>query len=140
MYQVRRRYAMLLAALSLIAARESGAQPLPAEFEGRAIANITFDPELQPLDADQIHSILPVRTGEPYRSADIRAAIERLYSTGRYRNIEVDAEPANGGVALRFITQQTWFIGHVTAEGSFSDPPNTGQIVSASRLDLGQRF
>ncbi len=132
---------MLLAALSLIAARGDCAQAPPAqEFEGRIIANISFDPQRQPLDAGQIHSILPVRTGQPYRSADIRAAIERLYGTGRYRNIEVDAEPANGGVALRFITKPAWFIGHVTADGDFSEPPNTGQIVSASRLNLGQRF
>ena len=141
MYQVRRRYAMLLAALSLIAARARGAQLATApQFEGRVIANISFDPQRQPLDPDQIYSILPVRAGEPYRSAKIRAAIERLYSTGRYRNIEVDAESANGGVALRFITQPTWFIGYVTAEGDFSDPPSTGQIVSASRLNLGQHF
>ena len=45
-----------------------------------------------------------------------------------------------GGVAVKFITKNSWFIGDVAVEAEFSDPPTHGQIVSASGLDLGAPF
>ncbi len=111
-----------------------------AAFEGQPVASVGFDPARQPLDAAEMASILPIKVGQPYRAADIRAAIERLYATGRYQDIEADASPASNGVAVRFITKASWFVGDVAAEADFSEPPSAGQIVNASRLDLGAPF
>ncbi len=146
MKQVRHRHATFLAAVSLIVAHASGAQspPDPAlaahAYQGKLIGSISFAPANQPLDSAQLQSILSVRIGRIFRESEIRASIERMYATGRYQDIQVDAENVSGGVAIRFITKPSWFIGHVTAQGNFSDPPDVGQIVSASRLDLGQPF
>ena len=121
------------------------AQPLLAQgqyqkFEGKEIVNIQFVPVAQPLDPDELFQILPLKRGQPLRIADIRASIDHLYATGRYSDIQVDAEPYGDGAIIRFITSNSWFIGNVHAAGKISDPPNSGQLENASQLDLGQPY
>src|SRR5574340_341861 len=117
-----------------------GAAAQPGRWEGRRIATILFVPPDQPLDPQEIRQILPLKIGTPLRMADIRAAIERLYATGRYEDIQVDAESNNQDVIVRFITRDSHFIGHVSVAGNISIPPNAGQLVNATRLELGQPF
>ncbi len=81
-----------------------------------------------------------MKVAQEYSAAAIREAIERLYATGRYQDIQVDASPADGGLAIRFITKNSWFIGKVATKGDVGEPPNAGQIVNASRLRLGDPF
>jgi outer membrane protein assembly complex protein YaeT len=109
-------------------------------FENQPIVSVNFEPAQQPLDANEMAGILPVKAGRPYRAADVRNAIERLYATGRYQDIQVDATPAANGLAVRFITKNSWFVGDVSADEDFSEPPSTGQIVNAAHLDLGTPF
>jgi outer membrane protein insertion porin family len=111
-----------------------------AAFEGRRIVNIAFEPVQQPIERGELFEILPVKPEQIYKSSGIRAAIERLYATGRYQDIQVDASMTSGGVDLRFITKSSWFIGQVTATDDIADPPSPGQIVNASRLQLGDPF
>jgi outer membrane protein assembly factor BamA len=111
----------------------------PSAFEGRRITQVIFDPPQQPLQAAEIDRILPVKAGQMYTSASIRTAIERLYATGRYQDIQVDATGADG-VQVTFLTKNSWFVGKVSASGDIADPPNAGQIVNASRLQLGGPF
>ena len=87
-----------------------------------------------------INTILPLKRGEPFHTADARDTIQKLYATGRYEDIVIDANPHNGGVQVRITTRSSWFIGRVEIEGDVPDPPNAGQLVTASRLDLGQPF
>jgi len=107
-------------------------------YEGKNIARIVFIPREQPLDPEELYRILPVKEHTRLRLEDVRAAIDRLYATGTYADIQVDAELSNGDVILRFITQNNWFIGRVAVEGRVKDPPNAGQLVNASRLELGE--
>ena len=111
-----------------------------ATFEGQRIVNIVFDPVDQPLEASQLNAILPVKRGENYTADNTRAAIERLYATGRYQDIQVDVSPSPGGLVVRFITKNSWFIGNVSASIDLAEPPNAGQIVNASHMDLGDPF
>src|SRR5262245_37928640 len=107
-------------------------------YEGKNIARIVFVPREQPLDPDELYRILPVKERTKLRLEDVRASIDRLYATGVYADIQVDAELSNGDVVLRFITQNNWFIGRVAVEGQIKDPPNPGQLINASRLELGE--
>ena len=116
------------------------AQDTPNQFEGLPVVSITFDPARQPLDPAEIADFLPVKKEEPYRSGSIRTAIEHLYATGRYQDIQVDASAAPGGVALRFITKNSWFVGDVAVEADLSEPPAPGQIASTAQLSLGTSF
>lgn len=118
------------------------AASLPAfsQFEGRPIVEVQYSPAQQPLDPQDLQQIQPVRAGARYRSEDIAAAIDRLFATGRYRDIQVDAEPKGDGVVVRFLTAERWFVGHVGAGGKMPKPPDSGQIIAASRMDLGTPF
>jgi outer membrane protein insertion porin family len=110
------------------------------EFEGRQISEIRFDPAAQPVASSEISAILPLKAKTALRMADVRLAIERLYATGRYQYIEVRAEPAGPDVRVVFATRNSWFIGHVSVSGKVGEPPNQGQLVNATALDLGQPF
>jgi outer membrane protein assembly complex protein YaeT len=128
------------ALLCLAAARPASLAAETSTYEGKKVVNILFDPHQQPLEPSEIAEILPLKTGQPFRMTTERAAIERLFATGRYADIEVDVEPYNDGVIVKFITKNSWFIGNVSAGGKISSPPNAGQLVSATRLELGQPY
>ena len=107
-------------------------------YEGKTVGRILFTPREQPVDPEELYRILPVRERTPLRLDDVRAAIERLYATGTYSDIQVDAELSGGEVVLRFITENSWFIGRVAATGNVKGPPNPAQLANASRLTLGE--
>jgi outer membrane protein insertion porin family len=132
--------ALAYASLVLLSFAAALPRPLWAQYqkyEGKEIANIRFDPVRQPLEAEELHDLLPLKLHQPLRIADVRSAIERLWATGRYADIRVDAQPYDGGVALTFLTRNSWFVGDVSVTGNVSAPPNAGQLENAARLDLG---
>jgi outer membrane protein insertion porin family len=111
----------------------------PAEYEGKPIAGLQFDPATQPLTFDQLVAMLPLRIGQPLRASDLRDAIQRLYQTGEYADIAVDATLAPAGVNLKFITKPAYFIGYFDVNG-VSEPPNAGQLLVATKLVLGGAY
>jgi outer membrane protein assembly factor BamA len=112
----------------------------PAEYEGKAVVHVRFEPASQPLKADDLNRLVAFSEGVPLHLADVRAAIKRLFGTGSYSNIEVDTEPAPGGLNLVFRTTTQWFVGPVEVTGKIHLPPNTAQLTSSTRLDLGTPF
>ncbi len=108
----------------------------PNDYEGKPIASVQFDPAMQQLTFEQLMAMLPLRIGQPLRAADLRDSIQRLYQTGEYSDIAVDATLAPSGVALKFITKPAYFIGYYDVNG-VPDPPNAGQLLVASKLTLG---
>lgn len=126
----------LLACAQMVLAQAS-------KYEGQPIADIQYVPPEQPLTAAELASAVPLKKGEPLRLTDVHAAIERLYATGAFEDIQVDAEaapPPATGVTVRIITKNSWFVGNVAVLGRISDPPNRGQLVNVTRLSLGQPF
>jgi outer membrane protein insertion porin family len=109
-------------------------------FEGKRIVAIDYTPAEQPLAPEDLKEAQTLKLGAPLRADDLGAAIDRLYATGRYDDIEVDAEPAAGGVTLRFITTLRQFVGHLGLTGKISVPPNGGQIQNTASLRLGQPY
>jgi len=110
------------------------------KYEGQPVVNIRFEPAEQPLEGAELFDMLPLKRDQPLRMSVVRSSVERLFATGRYRDIQVDAEPYNGGVIVKFITVNSWFIGNVSVSGNVDDPPNRGQLSNATRLDLGQPY
>ncbi len=113
------------------------------EYEGKPIAAVQFDPAMQPLTLDQLMAMLPLRIGQPLRASDLRDSIQRLYQTGEYADIAVDATlsqaGAPAGVILKFITKPAYFIGYFDVSG-VPDPPNEGQLLVATKLTLGGAY
>src|SRR5262249_5415816 len=77
--------------------------------------------------------------GATFHEHELRDAIQNLFASGRFADLAVDAEETPEGVALRFITQNAYFVGHVDIS-SVHQPPNSGQLISATRLRLGMPF
>ena len=144
MRMVRPTLAHLACAISILTVFEPSLLAQAQEYEGKPIVTIQFEPKEQPLDASELHDLLPLKQDQPLRLEDVRASIERLFATGRYADVQVDAEPyregGKDGVIIRFITTNSWFIGSVSAIGHISNPPRAGQLENASGLDLGQPY
>jgi outer membrane protein insertion porin family len=133
-----------IAALSLLlipSAATAAAIPNPEEFAGRPVAQVRFEPPQQPLTSQQLADIVHLKPRAPLNPADVRSTIKQLYATGRYADVELAAEPAEGGaVNLVIHTVEQWFVGMVEVRGKTKEPPNAGQLANASRLELGQPF
>lgn len=127
--------------LPVLFASIAAAQSTPPEtpFLGRRIAAIRYSPGAQPYSLATLERINPIQVGESFDPARISLAIEKLYETGRYYVIDVDASLSGEGVVLDFQTETGWFVGRVNVN-SISDPPNESQLIAASRLELGQEF
>jgi len=138
------RLALTMCVLSVLtpALRISAADDLapPADYTGKPVTQVRFEPQNQPLSPADLKRAVGVATGTRLHLTDVRAAIKRLYGTGEYSNIEADTEPAPGGVTLLFRTTTQYFVGPVEVKGKINQPPNSNQLVNASRLDLGAPF
>ncbi len=123
------------------------ASPPPTElapamdFEGRIIGRIEFDPPDQPLPRAELEKLLPFHAGSTLHLADIRTAIQTLY-------LEPAASPISWSTGrrskmarwfLQIATQLTYFVSGVTFLG-VPEPPNKGQLTTATKLELGAPF
>jgi outer membrane protein assembly complex protein YaeT len=140
MLSVRRLLAFIPLGFLLVAAHPGTLRAQDNKYEGQQIKVIQFDPKVQPLESRELFRLLPLKSGEPLRMATVRASIDRLFATGRYANIQVDAQPYQGGVAITFITKNNWFIGHVGTEGNINSPPTPSQLTNATNFNLGQPY
>ena len=111
----------------------------PSDFEGKQITSVAFDPARQPVADSRLRELVPTKAGQPFKASDVEAALQALYSTGEYVDIAVDATPADGGVALRYITRFQAFIGRVAVIGA-DGPPTRAQLQTATRLQLGAPY
>lgn len=135
----RARAPMLLRLLlALIVCFPLSAQTNP--YQGRQIVEVRVQPEEKLLhEKEQEEALSALKPGAPLSMADVRATIERLYATGRYSNIEVDAAERGNGVALTINATPARFVRNVTIQG-VEDPPSKGQLVNATKLQLGEQF
>ncbi len=129
-------------ALAFVAASIAGALGTAAgqDFSGRTVISIQYEPAVQPIDPRDLATAQLVEIGRPLDPRQVAATIDRLFSTGLYEDIRVDAEIAGNGVKLRFLTASQRFVGHVGARGHISDPPSRGVILSHAGLSLGSPF
>jgi outer membrane protein assembly complex protein YaeT len=85
-------------------------------------------------------TILPQKVGEPLDKYRVRQSVQVLYNTGRFAEIQVEAQRKPGGeVVLVFGTRENFFFGSILAEGSPAHPSDS-QLVNASKLNLGEQF
>lgn len=133
-YTVRERLWICLALFVLSNTVASG-----SDYFGLLIAEIKCQPAMQPFSASSLDEMMQVEVGEPLDGGKLRATIKTLFETGRYADIQVDAQPADTGVALTFLTKLSWFIGDVRVVG-VPRPPSESQLVNATDLKLGELF
>ncbi len=97
-------------------------------------------PGIPPEEATSLLAATPLKVGEPLTRDALHDAMQVLFSTGRFSDIQAEADRAETtGVRLRFLTVANFFVGMVTIEG-VSANPSANQLVSATRLQLGELY
>jgi outer membrane protein assembly complex protein YaeT len=118
-------------------ASAQGQDTTPESFEGRPIVAIEYSPDPQPLPREQLDRLVPLQVGSPLHAADVRAALQALYLTGRYHDASIEAVNEAGGVRLRIVTELNFFTSGVRIHGEV-EPPNASQLSTAAKLPLGE--
>ncbi|HML15589.1 MAG TPA: POTRA domain-containing protein [Bryobacteraceae bacterium] len=139
-------FLLLLFAAVIARAQEqrpsSSPNSMPQDFEGRTIAQVEFDPPDQPIPIDQLQRLLPFHAGSTLHLAELHAAIEKLYQTGRFSDISIGGEPApndGGSVIVRIATHLNYFVSSVKINGA-AEPPTKSQLLASTKLELGALF
>jgi outer membrane protein assembly complex protein YaeT len=117
----------------------SGVTPVAGQTYVEPILRIEFDPPRQPLPQEELLNRIALKPGEPATRDAVQRSIQELYNTGRFTDIQVESRPEPGGVVVIFHTEQAFFIGRVVVRGA-KDPPNSGQLASATKLQLGTPY
>lgn len=107
---------------------------------GKVVNAIEYRPARQPIDPRDLVRMQLVEVGQPLNPRQVAATLDRLYSTGLYDDLQVDARESGNGVVIAFITRARRFVGHVGAQGKISDPPSRAIIISNAQLSLGTPF
>lgn len=110
------------------------------EFAGKIVESIAYEPANQPIDRRDLARMEMVQVGEPLVMNQVAATLDRLFSSGLYDDLKVDAQPSGSGVRLKFFTKPRRFVGHVDAQGKISDPPSRAVILSDAQFTLGTPF
>jgi outer membrane protein insertion porin family len=109
-----------------------------SRYEGKTVQAIQI-PGVAEGDREHMLQLLPQKVGEPLDRAQVRDSIRALYATGRFADIQAEAEPSGDGVTLAFTTSANFFVGAVDVEGA-PTRPTSNQIVNASKFELGERY
>ncbi len=136
------RAGVFVPAFAAAQAQEAEVTPaagLKADLEGWRVRDIQFR-GVQAADAAELRNLLPLKVGDSLDRSKVRESIRVLYATGRFADIQVEAERTQShDVNLVFVSSPNFFISVVTVEGAPARP-SASQIVNASKLQLGDLF
>jgi len=124
--------------LAVFLAADAAAQTIAVE--GRPITRVNYQPPMRTLDPLDLAGLEVFQVGAPFHSADAALTIDRLYATGRFADIQIDASPDGAGVAVRIDTVNNWYVGHIAVQGKVSSPPSREELSDATRLQLGTQL
>ncbi len=93
-----------------------------------------------PEEATSLLAATPLKIGEPLTRDALHDAMQSLFATGRFSDIQAEADRTEtAGVRLRFLTVANFFVGMVAIEG-VSSSPSANQLASSTRLQLGELY
>jgi outer membrane protein insertion porin family len=111
-----------------------------ALYQGLPVGDIRLTGVHSEADQQRLRQLIPLQIGELLDRDLIRQSIHRLYSTGRFADISVEAERTQEGkVAVSFVTTPNYFVGEIRVEGA-PNRPTPSQVVNAAKLQLGELF
>ncbi len=110
-----------------------------ASYEGLIVQKIDFA-DLPSANTKHLLDLIPQQAGAPLEREKVRQSIQALHATGRFADIQAEAERTpDGQVGLTFRMRPNFFVGQLFVEGA-PNPPAANQIVNASKLQLGELF
>src|SRR5437899_3537774 len=94
-----------------------------APYLGLAIDQIEL-PGVPPEEAATLLAATPLKIGEPLTREALHDAMQALFATGRFADIQAEAERTEtAGVSLRFLTTASFFVGMLNIEGISTNTP-----------------
>ena len=138
-----------LIAIVLTLPCRAGAQTAAAAYVGRTVSAIQIVIEGVPSTDPALTDLIESRIGEPLLMHEVRDSIAHLFSLSRFQDIHVEAEPAEGGIRLRFdlvpihSVERVDFTGDIglstgvlrrTVSERFGPKPPVGRIADVVRL------
>ena len=110
-----------------------------AEYQGRTVAQVQFS-GVEGNYENQLRQVLAIKAGDTVERDKIRDSINALYATGRFADIQVEAQKtAEHQVVLVFVASPNYFVGEVNVDNAPTHPSAT-QIINASKLQLGDLY
>jgi len=88
--------AVLAGAASRLAAQEAAAV---TGAPGGTVVSVAYTTD-GPVDSDEVARLVEIRVGQPLTDKATAGTIRNLFATGRFSNVEIEAEPAPDGVAV----------------------------------------
>src|SRR4051812_11574244 len=70
------------------------------QLAGKIVGSIEYRPARQPIDSRDLERMQLVEVGQPLNPRQVAATLDRLYSTGLYDDLQVDAREAGDGVVV----------------------------------------
>lgn len=137
-YPATIRYALRLAALSLLCAGTLAAQAV-GNFGGPAhivaVRVVTDSGKV----LEENPPKLTAQPGQPYSTPAESASLRELYKSGQFADIRAELADVPGGVRLDFVVRQNLYINKVRIEG-LHEPPGEALAISSLRLNVGEAY
>ncbi len=121
-----RTWRALLVIALVLSARVAGADV--SDYIGKSIASVRIEIEGRETTDPKLLTVVETHAGRPLSMDEVRDSVTHLFSLGRFENVEVHAERAGAGVALRYTLDPV----HPVSKIDFSGP------VDAAGIDVGQ--
>ncbi len=105
------------------------------DLEGKTIISILVS--ARTLTPEDVIRMTGLRTGMPFSARSIRKTLKPLYQTGLFKDVQIEAEPSENGVALKFIFIEKVFISKIHLTGHTL---STQKVFKALDLREGEEF
>ncbi len=128
-----------LASALAVLAPYAVAQTAGGGYEGRRIRGLSFDPAPTGAAPEELLRLLPLKPGDLYSAEGVRAAMGVLFQSGRFIDIEADAQMDGEAVNLVFRTTPASFVGSLDIDGKLGTL-SRGELLNAAKLPLGVPF
>ena len=108
-------------------------------LQGRPVAEVHIRiPAIEP--TAWLEPLITQKPNEPLDKHKVRQSVQALYNTGRFSDIQVEAQRnPRGEIVLTFNARENFFFGSILVEGA-PDPLTSTQLMNASKLMLGDQF
>ena len=106
-----------------------------SELAGKRIAEIKFQGADPVSTTDPLAEYSTLKPGDALETDKVSASIKSLFATGKFSNIQAEAdENADGRVVLTFTVQEKYFIGELSLDGLPKGAPTLRQLLNATKL------
>lgn len=104
-----RRAGLPAAALLLLAAGVFPGAALGQEdgLYGRTVVSVAYSCD-GPIEKSDVEGLVSIRAGQPLSETDTAGTVRNLFATRRFSDVQVEASPADGGVAVRILLLRTF--------------------------------